>query len=263
MSSLRPSETAKFEKLFGMNGGYVLNFSDSSFGTFFGQVADIDIHAYEYCQYGSSKAKKLRCYWSQAEDAQLERVLKEMVELASAIPNYSEDKPLIEECRGIAKRLQGSSVNLGHLRKSVETFNSAYITKQILRMEQAVDNDPDLAIGTAKELIETCCKSILEERGKSIAGTPDMPTLTKATFKELNLVPETVHESSRGKDTVKRILSNLSTIGNGLAELRGLYGTGHGKIHQTSGLETRHAKLAAGTAATLATFLFETHKAKQ
>lgn len=263
MSELRPSEAVKFEKLFGMDSGYVLNFSDSSFGAFFGQVADIDIHADEYCQYGSSKAKKLRSFWSQAEDALLGRVLEEMVELASTIPNHSEDKPLLEECREIAKRLQGNSLNLGHLKKTVEPFNSAYISKQIHRMEQAVDNDPDLAIGTAKELIETCCKSILEERGKASAGTPDMPTLTKATFKELNLVPESVHESARGRDTVKRILSNLSTVGNGLAELRGLYGTGHGKEHQTSGLETRHAKLAVGAASTLVTFLFETHIAKR
>ena len=46
---------------------------------------------------------------------------------------------------------------------------------------------------------------------------------------------------------------------NGLAELRGLYGTGHGKHGKTSGLSPRHAKLAVGAAATLATFLFQTH----
>jgi hypothetical protein len=55
-------------------------------------------------------------------------------------------------------------------------------------------------------------------------------------------------------------LSNLGTIGNGLAELRGLYGTGHGKHGKTAELSARHAKLAVGAAATLATFLFETHK---
>ena len=262
MSALRPSEAAKFEKLFGMDSGYVLNFSDSSFGFFFGQVADVDIHADEYCQYGSSKAKKLRYFWGQAEDSLVGRVLEEMVGIASTIPVYSEDKALIDECLEIAKRLQGGSINLGHLKKTVERFDSAYIAKQIHRIEQAVESDPDLAIGTAKELVETCCKSILEERGKTLPGAPDIPTLTKATFKELDLVPDSVHESARGRDTVKRILSNLSTIGNGLAELRGLYGTGHGKEHQTSGLHSRHAKLAAGSAATLVTFLFETHKAK-
>jgi len=55
-------------------------------------------------------------------------------------------------------------------------------------------------------------------------------------------------------------LSNLSTVGHGLAELRGLYGTGHGQHGTTAGLAPRHAKLAVGAAATLAMFLFETHE---
>ena len=87
-----------------------------------------------------------------------------------------------------------------------------------------------------------------------------MPALTKETLKELKLVPEDIHEASRGSDIFKRLLSNLGTIGNGLAELRGLYGTGHGKRGKTSALSARHAKLAVGAAATLAIFLFDTHK---
>jgi len=48
-------------------------------------------------------------------------------------------------------------------------------------------------------------------------------------MKELRLIPEGIPDSARGSDVIKRLLSNLGTIGNGLAELRGLYGTGHGK----------------------------------
>jgi hypothetical protein len=87
-----------------------------------------------------------------------------------------------------------------------------------------------------------------------------MSVLTKDALKELKLVPEGIHESARGSEIVKRLLSNLGTIGNGLAELRNLYGTGHGKHANIGGLSPRHAKLALGAAATLATFLFETHK---
>jgi len=59
------------------------------------------------------------------------------------------------------------------------------MAEQILRMETALESDPSLAIGTAKELIETCCKTILSERGKPMTGTPDGLTLTKETLKEL------------------------------------------------------------------------------
>ena len=143
---------------------------------------------------------------------------------------------------------------------SAGPLEGTYVALQIQRMKDAVDTDPFLAIGTAKELIETVCKTILEERGKPVEGTPDIPTLTKLVLKELKLVPDGVHEATRGADLVKTILRSLGTIGNDLAQLRGLYGTGHGKAAKTRGLQPRHAKLAVGTAGTLATFLLETHR---
>jgi hypothetical protein len=150
--------------------------------------------------------------------------------------------------------------SLDGIKETAAEFDAKHLAEQIRRIELSIESDPALAIGTAKELIETCCKTILAERGKPVAGTPDMPTLTKETLKELKLVPDGVPDSARGSDVIKRLLHNLGTIGNGLAELRGLYGTGHGKHGNTSGLSPRHAKLAVGAAATLTTFLFETHK---
>jgi hypothetical protein len=149
--------------------------------------------------------------------------------------------------------------SLASIKDTAAVFDAKHMADQIRRMESSVESDPSLAIGTAKELIETCCKTILSERGKPVTGTPDVSTLTKETLKELKLIPEGIHEAKRGADVIKRLLSNLGTIGNGLAELRGLYGTGHGKHGRTIGLGTRHAKLAVGAAATLTVFLFETH----
>ena len=127
-------------------------------------------------------------------------------------------------------------------------------------MKDSVESDPALAIGTAKELVETVCKTILEERGKTIEGSPDIPSLTKALLKELKLVPDGIHEAAKGADLIKAVLRSLGTLGNDLGQLRGLYGTGHGKTAKTQGLKPRHARLAVGAAATLVTFLFETHR---
>lgn len=149
---------------------------------------------------------------------------------------------------------------LVEIKEAAADFDAQHMADQVRRMESCVESDPSLAIGTAKELVETCCKTILAERGKQLGSSADVSTLTKQTLKELKLVPENVPESARGADVIKRLLSNLGTIGNGLAELRGLYGTGHGKHGTHSGLAPRHAKLAVGAAATLATFLFETHQ---
>jgi len=149
--------------------------------------------------------------------------------------------------------------SLSSIENMAAVFDAQHMADQIRRMHNAVELDPSLAIGTAKELIETCCKTILSERGKPVIGTPDVSTQTKETLKELKLIPEQVPEARRGADVIKRLLSNLGTIGYGLAELRGLYGTGHGKHASTSGLGARHARLAVGAAATLTVFLFETH----
>jgi hypothetical protein len=149
--------------------------------------------------------------------------------------------------------------SLSRVRKAV-ILDADYIHRQINRMESAIDGDPELAIGTAKEFVETVCKTILADRGKPVTGTPDIPTLTKETLRELKLVPDGIPNQAKGSDSIKRLLSNLATIGQGLAEIRNLYGSGHGKDGKTQAIKPRHAKLAVGAAATLATFLFETHK---
>ena len=68
MSSLTRSEKKDLEKLFDMSSGYVLNFSDKTFGDFFVDIAYIDIHSEKYRSSGTSKAKKLREFWKVESD---------------------------------------------------------------------------------------------------------------------------------------------------------------------------------------------------
>lgn len=153
--------------------------------------------------------------------------------------------------------------NSSGVESAKETFkciDGSYVSKQITRMELAVKDDPDLAIGTAKELIETCCKTILHERKVEIPNNPNLPKLVKLTARELSLTPEDIPDEAKASEIIKSILGNLSAIPHGMAELRNQYGTGHGKHAKTKGLTARHAKLAVGAASTLAVFLFETHQ---
>jgi hypothetical protein len=134
-----------------------------------------------------------------------------------------------------------------------------YIAQQITRIEAGIDSDPALAIGTAKELIETVCKSILADRGERVDGSWEIPRLVKETARVLELMPDKVDDAKRGAEAIRRILGSLASIGTGLAELRNLYGTGHGKAPTTRGLTARHAHLAVGAATTLVVFLHQTH----
>lgn len=154
----------------------------------------------------------------------------------------------------------GVTPGLSHARKALMRADEGYVAQQITRMEGAALNDPDLAIGTAKELLETCCRTILADRGVAVTKSMDLPQLVKLATKELQLTPDDIPEKAKAAETIKRLLSNLSAVAQGVAELRNQYGTGHGKPFGNKGLSPRHAKLAVGAASTLAVFLIETHQ---
>ena len=154
----------------------------------------------------------------------------------------------------------GQAPGISAAKEAVSGTDVGYVMKQITRMEAAVLNDPSLAIGTAKELVETCCKTILSKRRVEVPSGDNLPQLVKRTSKELKLTPDDIPEKARAVDTIRRLLSNLATITSGVAELRNAYGTGHGREAFAKGLSPRHAKLAVGAASTLAVFLVETHR---
>lgn len=162
---------------------------------------------------------------------------------------------------GQRRSLTGGAA-LPALRAARGKFDAEYVLRQITRMETAVEDDPALAIGTAKELVETTCKAILEARGKPVVGREDLPKLVRLVAEELALVPEKVSPTVREPETVRKILGSLTTLVSGIAELRNVHGTGHGRSPTSRPLSSRHAKLAVGAASTLAVFLFETHQVR-
>lgn len=147
---------------------------------------------------------------------------------------------------------------LGQVEKSVKAGDMAYLSQQITRMESAVEADPALAIGTAKELVETCCSTILVELGVVPDKEWTLSKLVKETASRLRLTPEDVADDARGAASIRQVLGNLGGMVAGIAELRNHYGTGHGEAIGHGGLGPRHARLAVGAASTLAAFLFET-----
>jgi hypothetical protein len=153
----------------------------------------------------------------------------------------------------------GRTPTTSMMREVAANLDAPYLAQQIERIEREMDADPRLAIGTAKELVESVCKMILTERGKPFDKSSDVMDLVKFTRIELKLVPDDIPDSAKAADTIRRLLSNLATITQGVAELRNSYGTGHGHDGRLKGLQPRHARLAAGAACVLAKFLFDTH----
>ena len=93
------------------------------------------------------------------------------------------------------------------------TFDAPELHRQIERMRDSVEDDPRLAIGTAKELVETTCKTILAQRGVTVDPNWDIGRLVKEARAVLKLLADGIPEAAKGGESIKRLLSNLGAIG--------------------------------------------------
>lgn len=113
MANLSQIEMQKFETLFAMGGGFVLNFSSQNFGRFVTSVVRIDIFSPKYETYGSSKAKRLRAFWEKENDAIVGRLLEELInyyyaQLDLGVQDVKKvNEKIAEDCLTIVCKLQG------------------------------------------------------------------------------------------------------------------------------------------------------------
>lgn len=138
--------------------------------------------------------------------------------------------------------------------KISEILNQDYVSKQIKLMTQSIQQNPHLALGTAKELIETCCKYILKEQGVEYERDWDIQKLVKETNKIIELVPFEVENKEIAKISTGKILSGFSIIVHGITELRNSYGSGHGHEPNFKMIDEIYIKLAVSAAGELAIF---------
>ncbi len=136
MSSLKETEKRYFEKLFDMGSGYVLDFSDATFGEFFGQH-NVDIHGRKYQTFGTSKAKKLRAFWASEPDRLVGAVLSELLD--SYVDDCELDgrdiaRGLPEKARGVVSRLIGRPVVPNSAMKESEFLDRELIIPSLQKL---------------------------------------------------------------------------------------------------------------------------------
>ena len=114
MSSITLPEQAFIEEVLDMSGGYVLDFTDSSFGVFFKRHG-IDIHGSQYQTQGTSKAKKLRAFMERKSDPLVGQILEEMLDHYEALCELGrcESAPgSLRRSRAVASRLSGGKIKI-------------------------------------------------------------------------------------------------------------------------------------------------------
>ena len=174
MSSLTDLEKRYFEKLFGMSTGYVLDFSNATFGEFF-RRHNVDIHGQTYQTLGTSKANKLRTFWGSEPDRLVGSVLSEMLdsyEASCELNGRGIDNRVLEKARGFVGRLAGQPVVTNPARKESEFLDREFtvpridrlpIETQVVLIVEARLKEARVALGSGAYLsVIFLCGSVLE-----------------------------------------------------------------------------------------------------
>lgn len=187
--------------------------------------------------------------------------------LSQSYLNEGQKREIRDLCQSGGLVVDGGFVRFDHmwgvdmLLDSDGTFDREQFVRYCGRMQQTLTDDPEAAIGSAKELLEAVAHYVLRTRRREASPRVDFPQLVKSALSTLDLAAGDIEESAKGAEAIRRVLAAFNQIVDGLGRLRNLYGTGHGRARR-SAMQPRHAKLAVGAAITLATFMLETLDAR-
>ena len=270
MPNITQVEKGMLLRLFNRDG-YVLNFSTNDFDVFTMECVGVPL-----CnKYGLSKGKSLTKFVYQSADDLVIKLLIALFDYYEAnyeteytenldelySPYNPEYSRLYLKCKSIIARIKGTPIPLSPVADDLKKkFSSEYLSKQIDIMLTMCDENPTEAIGKSKELIESCCITILDDRNIQWDKNWSIPQLANKTMESLKLTPYNVPDTSPAATAIKGILGNLRAIASNIATLRNPYGSGHGKNANYKGLQPRHAKLAVGSSITFVQFIWDTHE---
>lgn len=116
-----------------------------------------------------------------------------------------------------------------------------------------VEDDPPAAVTSACAIVEALCKVYIQDESLEMPSEQTIKPLWKTVQKALGLDPAEVAD-----DDLKRILSGLASIVDGIGAFRTHVGSAHGRGRKAYRPAARHAKLAIHSAHSLVTFMLET-----
>ncbi|MFD9418743.1 abortive infection family protein [Streptomyces goshikiensis] len=144
-----------------------------------------------------------------------------------------------------------------------ETLGIGDVHRHATRIRQGLRDDPALAIGAAKELLESVLKAVLSLHGNGAETKQDLPQLVKRAAVSLGLDAGGVRDDEPGAAPRRKMLQSLTQLVIGAGELRNAgLGTGHG-LSQGPAPDVATARLVVSAAAAAATFYMEAYEAQQ
>lgn len=166
MATLSFTEQEKFENLFGMGSGYVLDFSNTKFQRFIYSVMNVDVYQkYEY----ASKANLLRQIILEYDNVTVGKLLMELLGyLKNNMSISDKEKELFINCVDISNRLMGkrSSVKVPSRKETITkiAFNYEENLKKLVELT-TIENNQMRGFTFEKYLYELFKQNELEPRG--------------------------------------------------------------------------------------------------
>ena len=121
------------------------------------------------------------------------------------------------------------------------------------RCMENVETDPPAAITAASSILESLCKLYIEDNGLEMPNKQTIGPLWRVVTKHIGFDPSAVED-----DDVKRVLSGLASVVDGVGSLRTHTGSAHGRGRKSYSIRARHARLAVHASHTLVAFVLET-----
>ena len=152
MSDLSSIEKVKLEKMFEMEAGYVLDFSNITFKQFIIENTNIDISDGKYDYASGSKANRLRAFWDKESNYTVGKLISAFLEywktkkLINHIEISQAEQALFDDCYTIAERLKQDSIveNIDAIQPYSNDKEFSVLAKSI--RESIQNNEPEVAL---------------------------------------------------------------------------------------------------------------------
>lgn len=147
-------------------------------------------------------------------------------------------------------------------RAALQTAPSLQRIQQLVdAVEQIPDSNPELVFDLCRALIESVCKTVLNDLGEPLPPQPNAEKMISALLKRLHIFLDPKSVEAGSKQAVGDTVHGINKFVNGIGTYRRLFGVAsHGRDGYDARVDTSHAILVVGVTDALVSFIFATHK---
>ena len=146
----------------------------------------------------------------------------------------------------------GSSITTQSLQEAIKKRNIPAVEMEFSRALENLHSEPREAVSAACNILESTFKIYIADEKITSPTKQDLQSLWKVVRDSLGMDTKSIED-----EDLKRILSGLYSITDGIGALRTHASSAHGAGRKIYNLKPRHARLAINSAHTLTMFILE------